>query len=398
MKRRRYGGLLAVLLMAACSGERPAPEPGGGTGQAPAGAAAGGRSVDAGSGPVKIGVVLELSGPTATFGEECMNGLNLALASINEGRERPIELVVLDNKSEAIETANSVKQLIEVNRVLAIIGAVASTNTMAGSKVAQESGVPMMSPASTNEKVTDIGENVSRICFIDPFQGLVLAKFARDELKATKAVVITDKASDYSLGLAQSFRKTFTEMGGQIAGEESFTAGDADFSALISTVRSYAPDVIFIPGYYNDVGPMLRQAKGSWDNIPKLGGDGWDSPSLLDLGGAAVFGNFISTHFAADDPSPKVQDFVRTYTERFGRTPGAMGALGFDSALVIADALDRVQGPLTRASLREAINSTKGVEGIAGTITLDEKRNAVKDAVIVEVTPQGFQFKSRVAP
>jgi branched-chain amino acid transport system substrate-binding protein len=347
---------------------------------------------------VKIGVVLELSGATATFGEEALNGLNIAVDELNKTRERKIKLVVLDNKSDSIETANSVNQLINVNKVMAVIGAVASTNTMAGAKVAQESHIPMMSPASTNSRVTQIGEYVSRICFIDPFQGEVLAKFARDTLKREKAVVITDKASDYSLGLADSFRTTFTKMGGKVLGEESFTAGDPDFSALIARVKAYGPDIIFIPGYYNDVGPMLKQAEGSWDGIDKLGGDGWDSPSLAELGGSAVFGTYISTHFAADDPNPKIQAFVKMYTEKFGKTPGAMAGLGYDSALVMANALDRVQGEVTPTKLKDAINSTKGVEGLSGTITLNEKRDAVKDAVVMEVTPEGFKFKAKVSP
>lgn len=346
---------------------------------------------------VRIGVVLELSGATATFGEETLNGLNIALDELNKTRERKIKLFVLDNKSEAIETANSVNQLINVNKVVGIIGAVASTNTMAGAKVAQESGIPMMSPGSTNAKVTQIGPFVSRICFIDPFQGEVLARFAR-QLEKTKAVVITDKNSDYSLGLADSFRKTFTAQGGKVLGEESYTAGDPDFSALISSVKAYAPDVIFIPGYYNDVGPMLKQAEGSWDGIVKIGGDGWDSPTLTELGGAAVFGTFISSHFAADDPNPRIQAFVKAYTAKHGKTPGAMAGLGYDSGLVMANALDRVQGEVTPAKLKDAINSTKGVEGLCGTVSLNEKRDAVKDATILEVTPEGFKFKARVSP
>ncbi len=388
MKRQGiFGVFVALALMAGCN---RGGEPGEQAREGP------------GAKAIKVGVVLELSGNVATYGEEGLNGLKLALEKINSERKaagkKIIELVVLDNKSEGIETANSVNQLIQVNKVLAIIGAVASTNSLAGAKVAQEAHVPMMSPASTNVAVTETGEYISRICFIDPFQGEVLAKFAAQELGRNKAVIITDKASDYSLGLRDAFLKTFEELGGKVVGEESFSQGDADYSALVSSVKSYDPDVIFIPAYYGDVGPMLKQAKDAWKGIVKIGGDGWDSPSLLELGGAAVFGTFISTHFAADDPSKKIQDFVKSYEERFGARPGSMAGLGYDSALVLASAIDRVEGELTRDKLKDAINSTTNVEGITGNISLNKERNAVKDAVIMEVTPQGFRYKTTISP
>ncbi len=351
------------------------------------------------NGEIKVGVVLSLSGPAATYGQEVLNGLELAIDQLNPGREKKIKLIVLDDKGELTETVNSITQLIEVSRVDCVVGAVASTNTLAGAKVAQESHVPMVVPISTNADITKTGDYISRICFSDPFQGKVLANFAINDLRAKKAVVVTDKANDYSIGLSESFREHFTSLGGEIVGAASYSAGDADFSALVTTVSAFQPEVIFIAGMYSDAGVILKQSRGAWDKIYKLGGDGWDSPSLVELAGPPAFGSYISSHFAPDDPNLKVQEFVRLYKERHGgETPGAMACLGYDAAHVLVEAIDRVEGDFSRDKLNAAIRATKGMEGISGTISLDSQGDAIKDAVILEVNPDGFKFKARVRP
>lgn len=357
------------------------------------GGAGGGAEVEGG---VKVGAVLPLSGQTATYGEEALNGMKLAIDEINAAKDGPkISLVFKDNKGDSTETAKLVGQLIKVDGVKAILGAVASTNTLKGAKIAQENGVPMMTPASTNTEITKKGDFVSRICFIDPVQGSTLAKLALEDLGKKKAAVVVDKASDYSVGLAEAFRSTFTKGGGEIVGEESFTAGEADFSALITKVVSQTPDVIFIPAYYGDVGPMLKQAGEQWSGIPIVAGDGIDSPDFFKLMGSYKGDIYMSTHFAPDDKAPKVAEFVKKYKSQYGKTPGAMAALGYDTAYALLDALKRA-GSDDPAKIKDAINAIKGLEGVTGTITINAERNAEKDVVILKVKPTGTEFYKRI--
>ncbi|MEL6182516.1 MAG: ABC transporter substrate-binding protein, partial [Myxococcota bacterium] len=345
---------------------------------------------------VKVGAVLPLSGQTATYGEEALAGIKLALKELNAKDGPKMELVFKDNKGDSTETAKLVSQLIKVDKVNAILGSVASTNTLKGAKVAQEAGIPLMTPASTNVDITRKGDFISRVCFIDPVQGSVLAKLVLEDLSKKKAAIIVDKASDYSVGLAKSFRSTFTGGGGEVVGEESFTAGEADFSALITKVTELKPEVIFIPAYYGDVGPMLKQAGDRWKDIPVVAGDGIDSPDLYKLMGSYTGEIYMSTHFAADDSNPKVQAFVKEYKGLYSKTPGAMAALGYDAALALHDALKRA-GSADPAKLKKAINSISKLNGITGTISLDAERNAQKDVVILKVSPAGAKFYKRIA-
>lgn len=348
---------------------------------------------------IKIGAVLPMSGNTATYGEECYNGMVLAAEEINGGTagEGPkIRLVLKDDKGDSNETAKLVEQLAVVDGVAAIVGSVASTNSIKGGKIAQELQVPMVSPASTNVDVTRGRDYVSRLCFIDPLQGSVLAKLSLEDLGKKRAVVIIDRASDFSVGLAASFKETFTKGGGVIAGEESFTAGESDFSALITKVVAANPEVIFIPAYYAEIGAMLRQAGDKWSSIPVVSGDGLDSPDLFKLMGNYAGPIYMSTHFAPTDTDPKVQDFVKKYTARFGKTPGSMAALGYDSAYFMWDALKRAGGT-DRKAIRDAIASTKGFPAVTGTVTLDGDRNAIKDVVILKMGKGEWLFHSRIA-
>ena len=275
-----------------------------------------------------------------------------------------------------------------------MVGAVASTNTLKAAKVAQENGTPLMTPASTNADITKKGDFISRVCFIDPVQGDVLARLALEDLQKKRAVVIVDKASDYSVGLEAAFTKTFTAGGGEIVSVETFTAGEADFSALISKVAQAAPDVIFIPAYYGDVGPMLKQAGEKWASIPVVASDGIDSPDFFRLMGDYSGDIYMSSHFSPDDTDPKVQQFVTTYKQRFGKTPGAMAALGYDAAFVLHDARRRA-GSDDKAAMRDAINATKDLVGVTGSITINAERNADKDVVILKLSPSGASFHKR---
>lgn len=348
---------------------------------------------------VKVGAVLPMSGNTATFGEECYNGMVLAMEEINAGtagQGPKLQLILKDDKGDSNETAKLVEQLAVVDGVKAIIGSVASTNSIKGGKIAQELQVPMMSPASTNVDVTKGRDYVSRLCFIDPLQGSVLARLSLGDLGKKRAVIIIDRASDFSVGLADSFRATFTKGGGTIVGEESFTAGESDFSALITKVVSSNPEVIFIPAYYAEIGAMLRQAGDKWNKIPVVSGDGLDSPDLFKLMGNYEGPIYMSTHFAPTDTDPKVQDFVKKYLAKFGKTPGSMAALGYDSAYFMWDAIKRAGGE-DRKAIRDAIANTKNFSAVTGTITLDADRNAIKDVVILKMGKGEWLFHSRVA-
>lgn len=377
--------LAATVLLAGCSGgEQAAPAPGEEA------------SAD-GPAAVKVAAILPLSGPTATYGEETLGGLKMAMERLDGKDGVAIDLIFKDNKGDSTETAKLVTQVIKVDKAKAIIGAVASTNSIKGAKVAQENGIPMMTSASTNVAVTQKGDYISRICFIDPVQGKVLAKLALEDLGKKKAAVIVDKASDYSVGLADSFRKTFTAGGGEIVSEETFTAGEVDFSAVITKITRSGADVVFVPAYYGDVGPMLKQVGDRWKDLPVVAGDGIDSPDLYPLMGDYPGKIYMASHFAPDDTEPMVAGFVKAYKERYGKVPGTMAALGYDAGLALHDAIKRA-GSDDPAALKDAINSIEGLRGITGTITLNDERNADKDVVILSLSPAGATFFKRVSP
>lgn len=354
-----------------------------------------GSDTSAQTGPIKIGVILPMSGDVATYGEECWNGLQLALDEINPKLERKIELILADNKGDPTESGKSANQLINFNKVVAIIGAVCSRNTMAAAKIANEHGIPIITPASTADKLTVNREYLSRVCFIDSFQGGVMAEFAIKELGLKKSAIAYDKASDYSVGLASSFRETFQKLGGRMVAEENFTAGDTDFSALISRIAAAEPQCVFIPAYYNEVGTMLKQARGTWDKFALLGGDGWDSPDLYKLASQTRSGNYMTSHFAPDDKDELVQNFVKKYTQRYNKMPGAMAALGYDSGYMVYQALKLVNR-VTPEEIKNAINTRLDFQGVTGRIKMNPERNVEKEIVILEVTPTGSKFKTKI--
>lgn len=377
--------LLAALVLAAAAGCE------GGKG---AGAAA--EPLKPGT-VVKAGVVLEFSGQTATYGEETWNGIEMALEDLKEKAPWRIELRRQDNKSDPQETARVVRQLVQVDGVAAIIGAVASKNTKAGAQVANDAEVPMISPGSTATDVTAIGPFVSRVCFIDDFQGEVMARFAHDDLGKKTAALVVDKAQDYCVGLGKSFKDTYEKLGGKIVKTVNYTSGESDFSALIENVATASPQCIYIPGYYGDVGGMLKQASAKWAGVPKLGGDGWDSPQLFTLAATpgALKDCYMSSHFAPDDADPVIKKFVERYRAKYNNEPGSMSVLGYDAMLLLHDALGRA-GTADGKKLRDAINATKGLKGVTGVITLDRNRNPKKDAVILIPQEGRFKFRARV--
>ena len=344
---------------------------------------------------IKVGVYGDLTGQTSSFGQSTKNGIELAVEEINAAGGvggKKIQLVIEDDQGRPEQAKTVVQKLISQDKVQAVLGEVASTNSLAAAPVAQEAKIPMISPSSTNPKVTEVGDYISRVCFIDPFQGSVMAKFASNTLKAKTAAILGDVNSDYSKGLTQFFEEEFTKLGGKVLAKEAYTQTDPDFKGQLTKIRNLKPDVIYIPGYYGQVGIIAKQARELDMNMPLLGGDGWDSPEIWKLGGAALKNTYISNHYSAENPAPEIQNFVKAYKAKFNVEPDSLAALAYDAAKVLADAIKRAGGTYA-AKLKDAINSTKDFAGVTGKITLDAGRNAVKPAVVLELDPAAGKLK-----
>jgi branched-chain amino acid transport system substrate-binding protein len=349
---------------------------------------------------IVIGEYGSLTGDTATFGISTKNGVDMAIDQVNAAAGvlgKKVCVVVEDDQSKAEEAQTVVTKLINKDHVLAVLGEVASSRTMFAAPVAQQNGIPMISPSSTNPKVTQIGDYIFRVCFIDPFQGFVMAKFASNTLKIKNVAVLRDVKNDYSVGLADVFVEDFKKMGGSIVADESYSAGDTDFSAQLTKIKSTNPQAVFVPGYYTEVGLVARQAKKSGLAVPLLGGDGWDSPKLVEIGGEALDGSYYSNHFSVDDTSPAIQKFVGDYKARYHEVPDALAGLGFDSASVLFDAMRRAN-TTDPAKVRDAIAQTKDYAGVTGKITIDKDRNAVKPAVVLQVKAGKLQYVETINP
>ena len=348
---------------------------------------------------IVIGEFASLTGATASFGQSSHKGTQMAIDEINAAGGilgKKVKLVTEDDQSKAGEAATVVRKLISRDKVIAVLGEVASSRSLEAAPICQQSKIPMISPASTNPKVTEVGDYVFRICFIDPFQGTVVAKFALSK-GWKKAAILTDVKQDYSVGLTQFFKEYFAKNGGTIVLEQSYSTDDSDFNAQLTTIKAQNPDVILASGYYTEAGLIAKQARQLGIEAPLLGGDGWDSPSLEKVGGAAMEGNFFSNHYSGEDQSPLIQDFIKRCKAKFGEEPDAMVALGYDSAMILADAIKRA-GTTDSAKLREAIATTKDFPGITGKITLDEKRNANKPAVMLTIKDGQFKYVETVSP
>jgi branched-chain amino acid transport system substrate-binding protein len=353
--------------------------------------------------PIVVGHFGSLTGSEATFGISTSRGIQLAIKEFNAGgglNGRPIKLVEYDTRGDNKEAALVVDRLVNQDKVSAVLGEVASSRSMAGAPIAQKAGVPMISPSSTNPQVTAVGDMIFRVCFIDPFQGTACAKFARTELEAKTAAILFDQAQAYSTGLAEEFKKAFVKLGGKIVTEQVYQGGAQDFTAQLSNIKNLNADVVFIPGYYTDVGNIAVQARQLGVSAPLLGGDGWDSEQLAKIGRDAIRGSFYSNHYAPDQPDKVVKEFITRYREAYGgQTPDGLAALGYDAANLLFEAMKR-SPDLSGKALAKAIAATKAFPGVTGTISIDEQRNARKPAVIVEMSgePLGPKFVRRVDP
>ncbi len=351
---------------------------------------------------IKVGVYGDLTGQTSSFGQSTINGIRLAVDEINAAggvNGKKITLISEDDQGRPEQAKTVMSKLINQDKVQAVLGEVASSNSLAAAPVAQEAKIPMITPSSTNPKVTEVGDYISRVCFIDPFQGSVMAKFAANTLNAKTAAIIGDVQSDYSKGLTEFFEQEFTKSGGRVVSKEAYTQTDPDFKGQLTKIRNLKPDVIYIPGYYGQVGIIAKQARELDMNMPLLGGDGWDSPELWKLGGDALKNAYISNHYSAENPAPEIQNFVKAYQAKYNVVPDSLAALAYDAAKVLADAIKRAGGT-DSAKLKDAINATKDFKGVTGSITLDGSRNAIKPAVVLELNPSEgkFAFKETIYP
>ena len=351
--------------------------------------------------PLKVGEIASLTGKEAAFGQSSHKGTLLAIEELNAAGGalgRPFDLITEDNQSKAGESATAARKLISRDRICALLGEVASSRSLEMAPIAQSSKIPMVSPSSTNPKVTAVGSYIFRVCFIDPFQGTVMAKFAKNELHLTKVAVLTSVSSAYSVGLAKYFKERFISDGGEIALEQKYSEGDKDFRSQLTAIKAAGVDGIFVPGYYTEAALIAKQARELGITLPLFGGDGWEAPQLIEIGGTALEGTYYSTHYSPEDSSPAVQGFVKRFQARFrGETPDAMAALGYDSAVFLADAIKRA-GTADPAAVRVALAATKDFTGVTGHTTIDANRNAAKAAVIVTVRDGRFKFFQTIAP
>lgn len=354
---------------------------------------------------IKLGGNLEMTGGVATFGQSTSNGIKLAMKEINAAGGvlgKQLVLVTADNKSEPSESTNAMTKLITQDKVVTVLGAASSSNTLAASQVAHDNKVPFVTTTSTNPKITVDGGKVReyafRACFIDPFQGTVMANFASNSLKAKTAAIYIDNSSDYAKGLAQSFEESFVKSGGKIVAKEAFLQKDQDFKATLTKMKAANPEVIFIPGYYEEAGKIAKQARELGMTQPLLGGDGWDSPKLAEIAGAAALTNtYFSNHYSPEDTDPRVVKFVEAYKKEYGQVPDAFAALGYDATVMAADAIKRANST-EPGKIRDALAQTKNLQGVTGTINLDANHNPVKSAVVIEMKQGKQVFKEKVNP
>ena len=352
------------------------------------------------NGTIKIGYFGDLSGPTFNFGQSAKNGVLLAAAEINRAggiNGRKLDVVIEDDQGSPERAATVVNKLVHQDNVVALIAGGASGSSLAAGPNAQAAKVPMISPSSTNPAVTQIGDYIFRACFIDAFQGDVMARFAFNTLKARKAAIMLDYNSPYSRGLTDFFELSFTKLGGQVVSKQSYTQGDADFKGQLSSIKATEPDVVYLPGYYGDITIIAKQARQLNMTQPLLGGDGWDAPELWPLGGDALNGSYITNHYSVDDPSPATQKFAQDYRlQSANLAPDAHAALAYDAMRFLAEAIQRAgtEGP----KLRDSLAATKDFPGITGLISMDQDRNAVKPAVVLKLEDGRYIYLETINP
>jgi branched-chain amino acid transport system substrate-binding protein len=351
---------------------------------------------------IVIGHFASMTGDTATFGTSADEGIRLALDEVNAKGGvlgKPVNVLTEDDRSQADEAKTAAAKLINHDHVVALLGEISSSKSIAAAPVAQEAHIPMVSPGSTNPKVTEMGDYIFRVCFIDPFQGTAMANFAMNNLKAKKLAVLYPVNSDYGVGLRDFFEEAVKKAGGQIVVDVSYTEkSDTDFKSQLTKIKNANPDAIYVPGYYTEAGLIARQARELGLTCPLLGGDGWDSDQTVKIGGKSADGCYFSNHYSPDEQRPEVQDFVKAYKAKYnGKVPDAMAILGYDALKVLCDAIKRA-GSTDGTKIRDALAQTKDYPGACGPITIDQNRNAKKNIVILKIQDGKFTYVATIKP
>lgn len=349
---------------------------------------------------ILLGSYSSNTGATGSFGILQKQGIEMAVEEINAKggiNGKKIHLINYDNKSENDETLAVVNRLVSQDNVLAIIGETTSGKSKIGAQIAQANKVVMLSPSATNPDVTKVGNYIFRACFIDPFQGKVMAKFTTENLKFKKAAILRDVKSDYSVGLSDVFTEEFKKMGGEIVADVSYQEGDIDFKSQLTAIKAKKPDVIFVPGYYNEVALLAKQLKELGMNQILLGGDGWSSPKLYEIAKEAMNGHYFSNHYTTESTDPKTIEFVKSYKAKHNEDPDVMAALGYDAVYLLAEAIKNAK-EVNRETIREELSKVKDFAGVTGKMSMDENRNAVKSAVVVKVVGPVYKFVTSVNP
>ena len=356
---------------------------------------------------IKIGVVSEMTGSNATYGTSVVNGMKLALKEVNDKggvNGKKVSIVVADSKSEPAEAANAMSKLVNQDKTPVVMGIFTSSSAIAAANVSEAAKVPFLAIGATNPKVTlddktgKVKPNTFRVCFIDPFQGTVGANFVLNELKLKKAVIFVDNSSDYSKGLASFFKQAYTSKGGEIVGEEAYLQKDTDFKAVLTKIKTMNPEVLYVPGYYEEVGKIIKQARELGMDLPIVGGDGWDSPKLAEIAGAGPLNNtFFTNHYSPDDTSEASKAFVDAYVKAYNQKPDAPAVLGYDGARLMIDAISRAGGT-DGAKVSKALAETKNYKAVTGDTSLNETHDAVKSAVIIEFKDGKQAYRATVKP
>lgn len=356
---------------------------------------------------VKIGLNLELSGNVASYGSGIAKGARLAIKEINDNGGidgKKIVPVEIDNKSDAAEATAAAIKLATQEKVVAQIGSATSGNTVAAVQIANKNKMPVIGPSATSPTVTvnsdnSVNEYAFRTCFIDPFQGRIAANFALNTLKTKNVAIFSDSASDYAKGLAKSFKETIEENGGKVVAEESYVAKDTDFKSTLTRLKSKKPDFIYIPGYYEEVGLIVKQAREAGITVPLMGGDGWDSPKMVELaGGDSLNNTFFTNHYSSEDPDEKIQKFVEAFKgANKDQAPDAFNALGYDTVYWLKDAIERA-GSTDGEKVKDALAETKDLSLVTGTFSVDENHHPVKSATVLEFKDGKQVFNSKVNP
>lgn len=350
---------------------------------------------------IKVGSLASMTGLTSTFGQSSDRGVRLAMEERNKAGGvlgRPVTVVTGDTESDPSKTPLAVLKLIEQDKVVAVLGEVASSRSIAAAPACQRARIPMLSPASTNPDVTKKGTYIFRSCFTDDFQGVLIAKFTAEDLKFKRAALLTDTKNDYSTGLTKVLEAEYPKLGGQIVARATYQAGDTNFKTQLTNIKNANPEIVFLPGYYTEIAKILKDARELGLNCPFIGGDGWDSDLTLKNGGDAVNGCYFTNHYSAQDKDPRVQDFVKKYGEMYdGEVPDAMAVLGYDAANILFDAVERAKST-EGARIRDALAATRDFPAVTGQITIGKDRNAVKPGVIIKIEDGKFTMVKRVQP